>query len=161
MLWHHRFELENPGNLCPELHAINMRCIYGRALCCHRHNAEVWLSYARYESQLVNLWDGSSSTGTSPEATKRSKALLQEAIECNSGVSILRIALAELEETNSNPTVARETLRSAFVENPNPFTFSVLQRHIRRLEGKTAARLFFSETMPARLDGILNFEVSL
>lgn len=140
-----------------ELHGRNMRCYFERALCCLRHHAEVWLAYSRFEQ--AQPIDTDESAAGAHDNIKISKAILMEGIECNSHVAILRVALAELEEASGNTMAARETLRSAFRDIPSAFTFSVLQRHIRRLDGKLQARKFFSDTMSARLDGALNFEV--
>jgi hypothetical protein len=156
-----KFELGNSGNLIAELHYANMRCVFERALCCHRHNAEVWLSFAQYENKLRAVSAEDAAPDTPADAARRAKAVLQEGADCNAGVAVLRVALAELEEGCGRAAAARDALRMAYTEIPNPFTFSVLQRHIRRLDGKTAARSFFSESMPARLDGVLNYEVGL
>ena len=159
LYWNIRFEETNPGNLSSELHTQDMRCIFERALCCYRHNAEVWLSYARYEYSPKPVL-GSVLSG-SLEAENLSKSIIREGIECNTGVFVLRAALAELEEVCGNLAAARDVLRQSYADIPNPFVFSVLQRHVRRLDGIIPARSLFSDTMCARLEGILNYEVSL
>lgn len=153
-----RYEIENPGHLTPELHVANVRCLFERALCCHRHHAEVWMAYSRFELEQPQITEATTA-GLPSDSLKQAKAVLKEGIKCNAQMSILRIALAELEEATGGVAAAREVLRQAFLETPNAFTFSVLQRHIRRVGGKTEARKFFSETMAARLDGVLNYEV--
>lgn len=157
------FELSNPCNLSPDLQRNSMRCLFERALCCHRHHPEVWLTFSRFELNQTYESDSSNNlvqvASFDGDAKKMCKSILMEGVECNTGVAILRIALAELEESSGNAGGAREILRQLFADAPSAFTFSVLQRHIRRLDGRTAARRLFSDTMSARLDGTLNYEV--
>jgi hypothetical protein len=74
-------------------------------------------------------------------------------------VALLRLAYAELEEKLGNLDLANDILRGCFQAIPAGFTFSVLQRFVRRREGVTAARKLFSETLPLRQDKALAFEV--
>ena len=46
-----------------------------------------------------------------------------------------RIALAELEEVSGNLVAAKRALHSSFDNIPSGFTFSLLQRFVRRIEG--------------------------
>lgn len=150
--------MSNPGRLSSELHVKNVRCLFEQALCCLRHHAEVWLAYSKFE---LGQSAADPMAGGLQDNVKFSKTVLSEGIECNPQLTLLRVALAELEESSGNISAARDALRAAFVDIPNAFTFSVLQKFIRRFDGKTAARKFFSETMSARLDGLLNFEVGI
>lgn len=90
----------------------------------------------------------------------RSVCLL--AIECNPSVSLLRVALAELEEVAGSNEAAEAVLRETFQTVPCGFTFALYQRFVRRTSGKLAARKLFSGTMGLRSsDPQLGFEVCL
>lgn len=97
--------------------------------------------------------------GTEAGGLAEAKAVLREALDCNAQVASLRIALAELEEEGGDVDAAKDTLRAAFAAMPSGFTFSVMQRLVRRTEGIVAARKCFSDTMSLRCDGSLDHEV--
>ena len=75
-----------------------------------------------------------------------------EAINIIPDVVSLRLALAELEESNGNTESSKIVLRTAFERIPCAFTFSALQRFIRRRDGVTAGRKLFSDTLAVRKD---------
>jgi tetratricopeptide (TPR) repeat protein len=136
-----------------------MRAIFDRVLCCHRHHPEVWLSLARFELSAASDATPAGATKQDAGSTGEAKAILREALGCNPQVASLRVALAELEEESGDLEAAKDTLRTAFNAMPSGFTFSVLQRLVRRTEGIVAARRCFSDTMSLRCDGSLDHEV--
>jgi hypothetical protein len=163
ILLRYRYELSNPCNLDAQQQRQYIRAVFDRALCCHRHHPEVWLSLARFE---LNAGPTSTSDSTSSKTAGsdggnilEAKSVLREALGCNPHVACLRVALAELEEECGDLEAAKETLRAAFAAMPSGFTFSVLQRFVRRTEGIVAARKCFSDTISLRCDGTLDHEV--
>jgi hypothetical protein len=141
-----RFELTNPENLPTPQFVASVRMIFDQCLCCLMYHPEVWLSYSRFEAQQN-------------AGIIEARTILRDSISIIPKASFLRIALAELEEQQGNFDAAREVLRSAFQSLPSGFTFSVLQRFIRRRDGMHAARKCFSETAQLRRDKKLGSEV--
>jgi predicted Zn-dependent protease len=125
-----------------------MSLICGRCLCCFRLHPEVWLSIARYELSV-------------PNGVVQARTVLKEALATLPQSIILWLELSELEEKYNGVDVACEVLRNAFEQIPSAFTFALLQRVVRRRDGKIAARKAFAETIALRHEGILGFEVSL
>jgi hypothetical protein len=72
---------------------------------------------------------------------------------------MLWLELSELEERFNGVDAAAEVLRNAFDQIPSAFSFALLQRVIRRRDGKSAARKVFAETIALRHEGVLGFEV--
>eukprot|EP01041_Mallomonas_annulata_P001032 gene1032-2022_t len=140
-----KYELTNPLNLPPEsLHEMII-LVYDQCISCMRLHPEIWISLAKYQQENTSII--------------AARSVYKEAIEIIPDVAILRLGLAELEENQGNLEVSRDVLRQAFLELPSAFTFATLQRFIRRVDGKAGARKCFSETLPLRRDGTLNYEV--
>lgn len=121
----------------------------------------MWLSIARYELSVLN------GAVQARSVLKEALAILPQVILTNICVSndrcqsaILWLELSELEEKYNGVDAACEVLRNAFEQIPSAFTFALLQRIIRRRDGKNAARKVFTETIGMRHEGILGFEVS-
>ncbi len=124
-----------------------MRLLYDQCLCCFRYNPEVWLCLSRFAQKHRGF--------------EEAKTACLQAIECNPGVSLLRVSLAELEEVAGNHEEAESVLREAFQTVPCGFTFSIYQRFVRRQRGKQAARKLFSGTLSLRSGNEqLGYEVS-
>ena len=87
-----RFEMGNPDNLPTESFVSIIRMLYDQCLCCFQYNPEVWLSYAMFEKQH-------SPSGSGLAAARK---LILESIRNNEKVSLLYVALAELEEEHEN-----------------------------------------------------------
>lgn len=137
------YELSCPDYLNADSWRTMARLVFQQCLTCFLHHAEVWLAFARFEQQIESGAPGSTFGVT--------RGLLLEAIEANPSVSLLRIALAELEESSGGTDVAKEVLRDMFQSMPSGFTFSLYQRFVRRTLGLQAARRLFSETAALRL----------
>lgn len=164
-----RFELGNPDNLEVVSFRTYIRMIYDQFLCCFRYNAEVWLSLVQFVLQQTDK----------KVAVCEAREIYKQGIDCNPGVSLLRIGLAELEEvgvdsqlldgnkeqvefSTGDVVAAEETLREAFLNQPGGFTFAVYQRFVRRRSGKLAARKLFGSTLSLRNENPkVGFEVSI
>eukprot|EP01034_Spumella_vulgaris_P021620 gene21620-27659_t len=159
-----RFELGNPDILEPAQFQRYIRMLFDQFLCCFRHNAEVWLSLVQFVLQHPDK----------KIAFSEARDVFREAILCNPCVSLLRVGLAELEETgvqdgankdasefsSGDITAAEEALREAFLKQPGGFTFSVYQRFVCRHRGKLVARKLFGSTLNMRnADSKLGFEL--
>lgn len=106
------YEMSGPDYLNPESFVPMVRMVYEQCLCCFRFNPEVWISAAHFEQDPSQRRAESSSglsaaqAGTAPmesaeahEAMQNgARAVLIEAVDANPGVTLLRCALAELEE---------------------------------------------------------------
>lgn len=104
------YEMSGPDYLNPESFVPMVRMVYEQCLCCFRFNPEVWISAAHFEQDPSQRRESSSGlsaqAGSAPletaevhEAMQNSaRAVLIEAIDANPGVTLLRCALAELEE---------------------------------------------------------------
>ena len=105
--------MSGPDYLNPESFVPMVRMVYEQCLCCFRFNPEVWISAAHFEQDPSQRRADSSSCGglstqagaAAPETAEAqeamqsgARAVLIEAIETNPGVTLLRCALAELEE---------------------------------------------------------------
>ena len=146
-----RFEHSLEDSMEPALHKQLMTLVFEQCLCCFRHHPEVWLSYCKYtRSYLKELHHAN---------VLILRGMYREAIGTIPYCALLRIAWAEMEEEAGNMEISRDILRVCYEFVPSALTFSVLQRHIRRKEGKTAARKCFSETLPLRLERKLPIEV--
>ena len=110
-----------------------------------RHHAEVWLSYSDF---IVKNKDYSSA-----------RKILADSIEVIPGVSILRFALAEIQELEGHVDSARHTLEQAYEQIPSGLTFAAFQRFIRRHDGFIAARKLFSRTLHLRQEKRVGFEI--
>lgn len=143
-----RYEKGNPDNLSSENLKGAMQMVYEQCLCCMRFHPEVWLSLAKFKM-------GVGQAGSIEEA----RAVFDEAIETLPNVAFLRIAYSEVEEHHGSMDKARDILDAAFGHLPSGLTFSVLQRFTRRRDGIVAARKFFSDTLPMRIDKKLGYEV--
>ena len=113
-----------------------MKFIFGQCLCCLLHHTEVWMTYAKFRQTTDGIVDA--------------RNIYMEAIEIIPDVVSLRLALAELEESNGNDESSKIVLKIAYERIPCAFTFSALQRFIRRRDGVTAARKLFSDTLAIR-----------
>ena len=113
-----------------------MKFIFGQCLCCLLHHTEVWMTYAKFRQTTDGIVDA--------------RNIYVEAIEIIPDVVSLRLALAELEESNGNDESSKIVLKIAYERIPCAFTFSALQRFIRRRDGVTAARKLFSDTLAIR-----------
>ena len=136
------FELKNPENLDEEGHANHMQLVFDQCLCVLRFYPEIWLSYADY------LYTSRSGVSAADSA----RAILNEAIEVLPQAACLHVAIAELEEREEKIEDARHSLNNLFLKQPSAFSFSVLQRFIRRIDGVQAARDLFQSTFTARMD---------
>ena len=116
-----------------------MKSVFEQCLCCLLHHSEVWMSFARFTLQV---------SGGYIEA----RTLYREAIEIIPDVVSLRLALAELEESQGSKESSKIVLKTAFEKIPCAYTFSALQRFIRRKDGITAARKLYSDTLSVRRD---------
>lgn len=121
--------------------------IYDQCISCFLRHPEIWINLANFELE---------SSGPS-----EARAIFREAIEHIPKIVMLRLAFAEFEEKLGNNDAVYDILMKAFHQIPCGFTFSVLQRFIRRREGVSAARKLFSETYLLRQDKALAFEVSI
>ena len=130
--------MTNPDNLSSEQHDSLMMLIFEQSLCCLLHHPEVWMTYAKFRQQT--------------SGANEARVVYREAIEIIPDVVALRLALAELEEGEGSREASRNILRAAFEKIPCAFTFSALQRFVRRTEGMSAARKLFSTTLPTRMD---------
>lgn len=132
------FELTNPENLDDEGHQSHMIMIFDQSLCVLQHFAEIWLSYSDYLSKI--------------KGADSAKTLLQEAVVILPQVASISIAIAELDEREGQIDAARTILNQLFTSQPSAFSFSVLQRFIRRVDGIDAARKLFESTHTARMN---------
>ena len=133
------------------LHRQLMTLVFEQCLCCFRLHPEVWLSFCRYtRAQLKDL---------SHANVLVLRKMYIKAVSIIPHCALLRIAWSEMEEEAGNMEVSRDILKQCYELVPSPLTFSVLQRHIRRKDGKTAARKCFSETLPLRVERKLPIEV--
>lgn len=125
-----------------------MQMIYEQFLCCFRHHTEAWMSYINFVCSFsgdVNY-----------------RELYKEAMSANPTTALLRVAAAEKEELMGDIEAAKGILSQAYEEIPSGFTFSILQRLVRRTEGVKAARKLFSDSYPTRLKSPkLGIEVSM
>jgi tetratricopeptide (TPR) repeat protein len=119
--------------------------IYEQCLSCFTRHPEIWISFANYELEVSGIL--------------AARAIYHEAIDMIPKSALLRFAYAEIEEKQGNYDQAEQVIRAAFTNIPSGFTFSVLQRYIRRRDGKQAARKLFSDTYVLRQDKNLAFEV--
>ena len=142
-----RYERGNPSNLDANELLSMMKMIYEMCLCCFRHHAEVWLSYANYLS--------SNDDGSMEEA----KGVLREAVDTIPSVTILRFALAEMEELSGSVEGARSVLMAAYEQHPSGLSFGIFQRFVRRHDGFIAARKLFSDTQHLRQEKRVGFDI--
>ena len=146
-----RYELSNPSNLSKDELRNMMKMVYEMCLCCFRHHAEVWLSYSAY---LASSDDEGRDDGTG-----HAKKVLMEAIETIPSVTVLRFALAEMEELSGSVEGARTVLQVAYEQFPSGLSFSVFQRFVRRHDGFVAARKLFSDTQHLRQEKRVGFDI--
>lgn len=97
--------MSGPDYLNPESYAPMIRMVYDQCLCCFRYNPEIWLSLAQFERDLPGrAADGTGVAAPSAEAVDKAVAAARlvylEAVDANPSVTLLRSALAELEETS-------------------------------------------------------------
>jgi hypothetical protein len=145
-----KFEMSNPDNLSDESLRMMMHLIYDQCLCCLLFYPEIWMSLAKFE------------LGQKPSCVSDARVVLRESIEVIPESALLRVTLAELEEMHGGMKgldTAREVLKFAFESIPCPFTFAAFQRFVRRVDGITAARKLFSETLPLRAHKIFGYEL--
>lgn len=142
-----RFELSNPDNLSANALNDMIRMIYEQCLSCFTRHPEVWISFANFEFEASGIM--------------AARAIYREAVEMAPKSALLRLAHAEVEEKHGNYELAEELIRGAFINIPSGFTFSVLQRYIRRRDGKLPARKVFSDTLGLRQEKNLAFEVQI
>lgn len=142
-----KYEMTNPDNLPPDSFKNMIRMVYDQCLCCYLQHPEVWLGYARFEHVYSSIDDA--------------RVIYKNAVEILPNVTYLRIALAELEESLSNYTEAREVLRSCYEMIPSSLSFAVYQRFLRRTDGIVAARKLFSDSLPRRVANVFGLEVYL
>lgn len=133
-----RYEMTNPDNLNTDQHNTMMKLVFEQCLCCMLHHPEVWMTYARFQQQLGGVTEA--------------RRVYREAIETVPEVVSLRLALAELEECQGSKDMSRMILKTAFDKIPCGFSFSALQRYIRRRDGISGARKLFSDTIVIRKD---------
>ena len=133
-----RYEITNPDNLGTDQHNSLMNFVFEQCLCSLMHHTEVWMTYAKFRQTIDGIVEA--------------RNVYSEAINIIPDVVSLRLALAELEECNGNTESTKIVLRTAFERIPCAFTFSALQRFIRRREGVTAGRKLFSDTLAVRKD---------
>lgn len=89
-----------------------------------RLHPEVWIELSRLEQSQV------------PPRVTEARAVLKEGIDLIPDIALLRIGLAEFEESQSNFEAAREAYRGAFEAVPCALTFSSFQKFVRRREGQ-------------------------
>jgi hypothetical protein len=117
----------------------NLDMLFDRFLSCFSLHPEAWLMFARYQLQY--------------HGAEEARSTLKEAILVIPQVPTLWLELAEFEEKCGDVDSALGVLRLCFEQNPSAFSFSLLQRFVRRKEGKTAARKLFSDTLVLREGG--------
>jgi hypothetical protein len=157
--------MDNPDRLGDEQHRQYLRLVYDKCLCCFRLHPEVWLSMARYELTIPNgvvqaravLKEALTTLPQVPSSSLHSLTHFSPSLTPQS--TILWLELSELEERFNGVDAAAEVLRNAFDQVPSAFSFALLQRVIRRRDGKSAARKVFAETIALRHEGVLGFEV--
>ena len=131
-----------------EFHNKMMKMIFEQCLCCLLHHPEIWMTYAKFQQVVSGANDA--------------RNVYKEAIDVIPEVVSLRLALAELEESLGNKVASKVVLKTALEKIPCAFTFSALQKFVRRTEGIIAARKLFSDTLPVRQDAsreLLGLEV--
>jgi len=144
-----KYEKGNPENLDAAVLGEVLQMVYDQCLCCLRFHPEIWLSLAKFK-----IKEGGGLKGMAAART-----VMNEAISVLPGVALLRVAYSEFEEQWGSPDTARKILDEAFAQLPCGLLFAVKQRFIRRRDGIVAARQFFSDTLPMRLDKKLGYEV--
>jgi hypothetical protein len=105
--------------------------IYNQCLCCFRFHSEIWICFSNFEKN----YDPS-----------EAKKILNEGIEVNQNNLFLRVTLSEVDEALNKLDDAKKTLELAYENQRNGYSFSILQKFIRRYFGIIAARKLFSET---------------
>lgn len=146
-LWNQliKAELKNPHEYTIESQLRTlMDMIFDRFLSCFFLHPEAWMMFSKYQLQFYG--------------TAEARNVLKEAILVIPKVPTLWLELAELEESCGDTDSALDILRLCFEQNPSPFTFSILQKFIRRKEGKFAARQLFSDTFVLREEGVLGLD---
>jgi len=119
--------------------------LFDRFLACFFLHPEAWMMLSRCELTFFSAVNA--------------RNALKEAILVIPNTPTLWLALSELEEKNGDVESAADILRLCFEQIPNSFTFSLLQKFIRRRDGKVAARKLFSDTILLRDEGVLGLEV--
>ncbi len=148
----------------PTAAAIAITSAFQKNMCCHfeqclaalgRH-PEIWLAYAKFWA-----FDSASPTDVGGKAALVSAAqeIYARAIEEIPHSVLLRLASAELEETEGSPTAARRLYERAFRDLPGATTFSAYQRYLRRTMGMLAARRLFTEAVAERDDKKQGFPI--
>lgn len=144
-----KYEKGNPENLEGPVLGEVLQMVYEQCLCCLRFHPEIWLSLAKFKIK----------EGGGLKGMAAARKVMNEAVTVLPGVALLRVAYAEFEEQWGSPDTARKILDEAFTQLPCGLLFAVKQRFIRRRDGIVAARQFFSDTLPMRLDKKLGYEV--
>ena len=139
-----KFEVKNPYDYTDEQLKSCLDMIFDRFISCFYHHPEAWIMFSKYQHHFKGIEDAVNT--------------LKEGIVVIPDVPTLWLELAELEETSGEIDNAQETLRSCFEQIPSSFTFSILQKFIRRKEGKVSARKLFSDTIILREKGVLGLE---
>ena len=134
-LLHHDFK--NPEQMGVEEHRAHMWMVFEQALCPLRFYPEVWIALAQLAGE---------------QSIDDARSVLEEACEAIPDSALLCAALAELEERDGNVDAARTVLTTHVKEQPSAFAFSILQRFVRRVDGREAARTLFSGTLASRKD---------
>jgi hypothetical protein len=138
------FELSNPENAPADALRKHMLMVFDQALCTMRFYPEVWLGVAQFVA-----------SGEEVGSVAEARDLLAEACRIIPTCSLLCVAAAELEEREGNIDETRIILKNMFKSQPSAFSFAVLQRFVRRVDGLKAARQLFTSTAAARKDTAL------
>lgn len=145
------FEMDNFDAANPDAYRPTVHMAFQQCLSCFLHYPEVWVSFAQFEHAQQQARDAKEQDKMLLlDRDVVAKALLQEAIRHNPQSTILRIALAEIEESVGHLDEVLRILKDMFVAQPDGFTFTIYQRFVRRQAGLVAARKLFSETAPLR-----------
>jgi hypothetical protein len=139
-----KIELKNLYDLKEQQLKSMLDMVFDRFLCCFLFHPEAWIMYSKYRLLYYGIVEA--------------RNTMKEAVLIIPKVPCLWLAFSELEEKNGDVDSAVDILRTNFEQNPSAFTFMLLQKLIRRKDGKIAARKLFSDTIILRNDGILGLE---
>lgn len=145
------YEMDNYDAANPDAYRPTVHMAFQQCLSCFLHYPEVWIAFAQFEHAQQQARDAKEQDKMLLlDRDVVAKGLLQEAIRHNPQSTILRIALAEIEESVGHLDEVLRILKDMFVAQPDGFTFTIYQRFVRRQAGLVAARKLFSETAPLR-----------
>jgi hypothetical protein len=145
------YEMDNYDAANPDAYRPTVHMAFQQCLSCFLYYPEVWIAFAQFEHGQQQARDAKTQDKMLLlDRVIVAKEILDEAIRFNPQSSLLRIALAEIEESVGHVDEVWRILKEMFLACPDGFTFAIYQRFVRRQAGQLAARKLFSETAALR-----------